>query len=678
MRIHTYTPKEINEIIKKLSIFFDTVRIVNPSECREMLVTDEGVNYVGCCYSVWNKNSRCANCTSYCSYQAGTRISKIESNCQVVSVPVRLTYPKMEDITCVVEMVINLDKAAGRMTGNQTAKVSYHGAQTAGKEKADYHIISSSLNHLENGIICFDEEGEPIFANGAAHRYFGSGSDLQALGDSFKNWIHPEAFKGDENKWRQVLMTKDSPYHFEVTYHRLRDDEGGVTGSYYLISDKSNEFKSFDAKHYLSTHDPLTRIYNRTGFYEGARELLDLYPEERYLIIFADIKDFKLVNDLFSIEKGNEVLMKMASALSACCEAGKDICGRISGDRFALCIRESHYDEGGLINRFDRISGIIESDFYKLFVHAGLYAVTDNTMPVSIMSDRARLAQKRIKNEGCSCITRFDEAMMEETLHEKTIINMFDRALAERQIKLYLQPQVSAAGRILGAEALARWVHPEQGMIYPGEFIDILERHGLIYKLDQYMWERAAEQLHAWKGTAMDGLYISVNISAKDVYYLDLYKTFTDLIKRYDLNPYLLKLEFTETAIMSDVDKYVALLSRLQRCGFEIEIDDFGSGYSSLSVLKDICADVLKIDMSFLNETQNTERNRIILDAIIQMSKGLGMPTVSEGVETKEQVDKMSRLGCDIFQGYYFAKPMPAEAFVERFRSSNQIQKSTN
>ena len=129
---------------------------------------------------------------------------------------------------------------------------------------------------------------------------------------------------------------------------------------------------------------------------------------------------------------------------------------------------------------------------------------------------------------------------------------------------------------------------------------------------------------------------------------------------------------------MSDVDKYVALLSRLQRCGFEIEIDDFGSGYSSLSVLKDICADVLKIDMSFLNETQNTERNRIILDAIIQMSKGLGMPTVSEGVETKEQVEKMSRLGCDIFQGYYFAKPMPAEAFVERFRSSNQIQKSTN
>ena len=675
MRIHTYTPKEINEIIKKLSNFFDTVRIVNPCECREMQVTDEGVDYGSSCYSVWNKNARCANCTSYCSHEAGTRITKIESNCQVTSVPVRLTFPEMEDITCVIEMVIDLDKAAGRITGNQTAKASYPDGKSDGKERADYRIISSSLNRLKNGIICFNKAGDPIFANGTARQYFGSGSDLQALGSRFKNWACPEPFKGDENKWRQVLMTKDSSYHFEVTYHRLRDDEGGVTGSYYLISDKSNEFKTFDSKHYLSTHDPLTRIYNRTGFYESARELLDLYPEETYVIIFADIKDFKLVNELFSIEKGNEILMKMASALSAYCEAGKEICGRISGDCFAMCLRESSYDEERLINSFDRVSEIIESDFYKLFVHAGLYAVTDNSMPVSIMSDRARIAQKRIKNEGCSCVTRFDEAMMEETLHEKAIINMFDRALAERQIKLYLQPQVSVAGRLLGAEALARWIHPEQGMIYPDEFIDILERHGLIYKLDQYMWERAAKQLHVWQGTAMEGLYISVNISAKDVYYLDLYKTFTELTKRYDLDPYLLKLEFTETAIMSDVDKYVDLLSRLQRYGFEIEIDDFGSGYSSLSVLKDICADVLKIDMSFLNETKNIERNRIILDAIIQMAKGLGMPTVSEGVETKEQVDKMARLGCDIFQGYYFAKPMSADIFNKRFCSANQILK---
>ena len=675
MTVKTYTPQELSATVKHLSQIFDVVRVVNPCECREIHVGDEGVDYGHCCYAVWDKKERCANCVSYCAHETGNRLSKIESDCHVIAAPARIVYPTMDEIDCVIEMVVDMDKEAERIAETGRAASSAAASAVAAKEQTGLSIITNSLNRLDDGIIYFDAAGNPIFANGKAYQFFDIESDLTTLGKSFKEWIHPIERDRDEDKWCQLLMMKHLPHHVEIKHHRLRHHDGEVIGAYYLITDRTDEPKTVDPKHYLSTHDPLTRIFNRTGFYEEARELLNRYTHEQYLIISVDIKDFKLVNDLFSIEKGNEILMKMASELSAYCDDGKDICGRLSGDRFVMCVRESRYDEGELIKSFDQVSDLIESDFYKLFVHAGVFVVADGAMPVSIMTDRARLAQKQVKNEGHNCIARFDEHIMEETLHEKAIIQMFDTALAEKQIQIYLQPQVSASGRLLGAEALARWVHPEQGMIYPNEFIDILERNGLIYKLDQYVWERAAEQLRAWKGTAMEGLYISVNISAKDVYYLDLYKTFTELTKRYDLDPYLLKLEFTETAIMSDVDKYVALVSRLQRFGFEIEIDDFGSGYSSLAMLKDICADVLKLDMSFLDETKNIGRNRVILDAIIQMSKGLGMPTVSEGVETREQLDSMTRLGCDIFQGYYFAKPMPVETFVNRFSSADHIRK---
>ena len=248
-------------------------------------------------------------------------------------------------------------------------------------------------------------------------------------------------------------------------------------------------------------------------------------------------------------------------------------------------------------------------------------------------------------------------------LHEQELIADLDAALTEGQMKMYLQPQISAEGKMTGAEALVYWVHPEKGIISPGRFVPVFERNGLISDVDRYMWEQACVQLRKWKMEGRTDLYISVNISAKDLYYMNIYQVFLSLIARYQINPKNLKLEITESAIAMDFDRHLELIGKLRSIGFVVEMDDFGSGYSSLNMLKDINVDVLKIDMAFLRKGNDEEKSKKILKMIISLSKQLGMQVVTEGVEKEEQVQFLTEMGCDVFQGYYFNKPLDVETF---------------
>lgn len=201
----------------------------------------------------------------------------------------------------------------------------------------------------------------------------------------------------------------------------------------------------------------------------------------------------------------------------------------------------------------------------------------------------------------------------------------------------------------------------------PGEFIPVFEKNGMIVKLDQYMWEAACKQLRKWKDEGKKDMYISVNISPKDFYFMDVKQVLTDSVKKYNIEPQKLKLEITETAIMTNIDNPVEILDGLRKEGFIIEMDDFGSGYSSLNMLKDIYVDILKIDMAFLRKSNDEERGRKILKTMIQLAKDLEMPTITEGVETLEQVEFLKAMGCKMFQGYYFAKPMDVATFEEKY-----------
>ena len=239
---------------------------------------------------------------------------------------------------------------------------------------------------------------------------------------------------------------------------------------------------------------------------------------------------------------------------------------------------------------------------------------------------------------------------------------------------MYLQPQISAGtGDLYGAEALVRRIRPDGTVVPPMEFIPIYEKSGLISQMDQYIWEQSAKKLGEWKQQGKD-MRISVNISPKDFYYIDICAMFQKLVEKYAISPGNLNIEITETAIMSDIPNLHDELKQLQDFGFTVEIDDFGNGYSSLKALKDIDVDVLKIDMGFLHETKNKEKSKIILNSVVRMAKEIGMPVITEGVETIEQVRMLTKMGCDTFQGYYFSKPISVEEFEKKYMNLPEIQ----
>ena len=302
-----------------------------------------------------------------------------------------------------------------------------------------------------------------------------------------------------------------------------------------------------------------------------------------------------------------------------------------------------------------------------MHIYMGVYEITDINEEISSMIDKATLAISSIWGDYDKIVAYFGEELMEKTLLWERMCGEFDNALANNEFKMYLQPQFDTSGTLKGSEALVRWIHPEHGIIPPACFIEAFENAGLIYQLDQYMWEEAAKTLAKWKAIGKEDYCISVNISTKDFYYCDIYSIFINLIQKYDINPHNLKIEITESVFMNDVDKSIEILDNLKNKGFEIEIDDFGSGFSSLNMLKDIHADVVKIDMGFLKETENGERSRIILANTINLIKELGMHSITEGVENKSQVDMLTKMGCDMFQGYYYSKPITVKEFESKY-----------
>lgn len=386
------------------------------------------------------------------------------------------------------------------------------------------------------------------------------------------------------------------------------------------------------------------------------------------MLLSSNIKDFKLINDLFGLEKGNEVLKMEADLLKEQCGEGI-VYGRTGGDKFAVCIPKARFNEQDFMGAIQAMGHAFNNDRYHLHIYVGVYEITDRNEDVSIMCDKANLAIKTLGENYDKSIAYYNDTIFHDTIVEKQLVGDFDKALAEKQFCMYLQPQVTSEGKLLGAEALVRWQHPKRGLIFPGDFIEVFEKTGLIYRLDKFVWELAVQKLAEWQKDGRDDLYISVNISTKDFYYMDVYETITNLVETYKIIPSTLKLEITETAIMTGTAGELEMIERFRKYGFQVEIDDFGSGYSSFNTLKDMDVDVLKIDMGFLRTTrpERLERSMSIINTIISLTKTLGLSVITEGVETKEQIDKLTQMGCGIYQGYYFSKPIPVGQFEDTY-----------
>lgn len=532
------------------------------------------------------------------------------------------------------------------------------------------HVIERTHSYVVedvgNAIFCFDVDGRCIYINKAARTIFGNGDEagfMQKIEDVYRKECEEKLHgRKDSEVWEDTKVIDGKEHYFDFEYRNMRDKRGNSIGCFFKLEDKTADVLRFKEEQYRATHDKLTGLYNREGFFEKAQEAIQAQHDVQMLLLASNIKDFKLINELYGLEIGDRVLLKQAEMIRD--DLGENvIAGRIAGDKFALLIPQTQFDEGRFMKNVEQLCTIAENNTYKMHVYIGVYAIRDRDEAVETMYDKAGLAIERVRGDYQQIITYYDDSDLEQLIHEKNVVAEFDRAIANREFCIYLQPQVDCNGNALGAEALVRWQHPEKGLLFPGEFLEIIEKAGLIYKLDYYIWEMAAMKLAEWKKEGKGQYHISVNISAKDFYYLDLYETFTGLVKKYGIEPGRLNLEITETVIMSDVKMHMQVINRLQEYGFHIEIDDFGSGYSSLNTLKDINADVIKIDMLFLRETENQARSRTILNSIISMAKALNMPVITEGVETQNQVEFLSNMGCDIFQGYYFSKPIPVKDF---------------
>jgi EAL domain-containing protein (putative c-di-GMP-specific phosphodiesterase class I) len=376
--------------------------------------------------------------------------------------------------------------------------------------------------------------------------------------------------------------------------------------------------------------------------------------------------NFKITNDLFGNEVGDRILADLAKILSVV-EGDDCIVGRITGDRFAVLISEDKYDEKLLVEDISKLQYCINGANYKIHIAIGVYEIEDINEDPKIMCDKANIALETLKDDYGKVVAHYNTAMLNRLIYEKSVLSELDNGIENEDFKMYLQPQISRTGELVGAEAMVRWHHPKVGVIMPSDFLGIIEKRGFIFRLDNYMWEHAAKRLSIWQSKGIDNLSISVNVSTKDFYYTDLYKTFTGLVEKYNINPRLLKIEITETFFMDDTRSHIETVRKLKEYGFCIELDDFGSGYSALNMLKDIDVDIIKIDMAFLEETDNIEKSHTIIRSVINMAKALNMEVITEGVSTKEHVDFLTEAGCDIFQGFYYSMPIIVNEFEEKY-----------
>lgn len=421
-------------------------------------------------------------------------------------------------------------------------------------------------------------------------------------------------------------------------------------------------------------YDRLTGLCSKEFFCQQARETMLDHPDREYDIVCSDIENFKLINDVFGVPAGDRLLCRMADTYRKL--VGENgFCGRFSADRFA-CLVEHHFAYTDRVFRqaIDEINSL--GEVRNVTVKWGIFPVSDKSLSIEQMCDRAFLVAKSIKGRYGTCFATYDDKLRNQLLREQAITDSMDEALEKEQFVIYLQPQYRLSDHTLvGAEALVRWNHPEWGLLPPAEFIPIFEKNGFIIKMDRYVWDRACAALKSWDEKGYPRLPVSVNVSRSDIYHADLADILIKTVRKYSLSPSRLHLEITESAYTENPDQLIETLGRLREKGFIIEMDDFGSGYSSLNMLNRMPLDVLKLDMKFIQDETSKPVNQGILHFVMELARWMKLDVVAEGVEKKEQITRLREMGCDYVQGYYYGKPMPCQEFDDLIKISGLLNR---
>ena len=447
---------------------------------------------------------------------------------------------------------------------------------------------------------------------------------------------------------------------------------------YFFIFDVQN-FMNFengtdtgDGTNIMTDLDEITNLLTKKPFLVKADELIKQNKEKTWCIASIDIDHFKLFDEWYGREAGDVLLAKIGAILKEDEEKFGGLAGYFGQDDFSILIP---YDKENIEKVFENVREVITGSGYSVgFLPAIGVSVIEGEVELLDALDKASIAASEAKTDIRKRIYFYDLEMHRVVEKENKILSDFMVALKNDELEFYLQPQCRiSTGKIVGAESLARWIKKDGTIVYPNDFIPILEKYGFITELDIVLWEKVCKWLRRWIDSNHVPVPISVNISRADIFTIDVYEVFTNLVEKYNLPPNLLKLEITESAYAETSAVVGELVNKLREKGFVVLMDDFGAGYSSLNMLSNLKVDAIKLDANFLNINSAEGKGVHILESVINMAKVINIPIIVEGVELKAQVDFLEGLGCRYVQGYYFYKPMPVSDFEKIIRYKKNV-----
>ena len=420
----------------------------------------------------------------------------------------------------------------------------------------------------------------------------------------------------------------------------------------------------------------LTGLFARNPFFTQTETFLRVNETAagKYCLVAIDIEHFKLFNEWYGQVAGDKLLREIGAHLNKMRQEFGGIAGYMGGDDFVIVLPN---DEKVLENLKCRITGFVRAygghtGFLPAF---GFYVIDDISLSASQMYDRAILAQETVKGNYAVRCAYYSSDMKTRLENNHVLLAEVQAGLERDEFIYYLQPKCNLnTGKIVGLESLVRWKHPEKGIVAPGYFIPVMESNGLITELDMKVWEQVCQTLQDWIKSGHKVIPISVNVSSVDIYAIDVVEHFKNLVRKYGLPPEYVELEITESAYVEEYKVITGVAEALRNAGFTVLMDDFGSGYSSLNMLKDVNVDVLKIDMKFLKMDENTmDKGMGILEAVTRMANIMGLRMIAEGVETEDQINYLLNMGCIYGQGYFFYKPLPVEEIKVLLNDENNV-----
>ena len=439
------------------------------------------------------------------------------------------------------------------------------------------------------------------------------------------------------------------PYEAQIVKHRIK--------SLFRLVENSALLNRLEI-------DRLTGLYSKEFFFHYAEEILDKNPDGTFYIVYTDIDDFKMINAKYGNEVGDKLLKYFANRIKEYVD-DSGICGRIGADEFAmlLCSEKEHtQEEVGKLMEQKHADAPVQG-FKSRY---GIYKIHSRSITISDMCDRAKIAEETVKHQYGVYYAIYNDKIRERIAREHLLTDSMEKGLKNNEFKVYIQPKFySRKKTIMGAEALVRWNHSELGLISPGEFIPLFEKNAFIINIDLFVLEETCKFLKNRIDKGLENVPISVNISRVDFYNESLVDLIIKTVDKYQIPHELIHLEVTESAYTDNPDEIIMVINEFRKLNFKIEMDDFGSGYSSLNMISEVLVDVIKVDMHFIRKKNaiKADKRTNILSFIIKLSKWLKVPTVIEGVETEEEFRYVRDMGCDVVQGYYFSKPIPIEKF---------------